>query len=62
LLLAVRDDGVGFDPAAPGRGRSLGLASMRERIRLVNGTLDIESAPGHGTAIVAWVPVDEGSS
>jgi signal transduction histidine kinase len=30
---------------------------MRERLRLVNGTLDIESAPGRGTAIVAWVPV-----
>ena len=29
---------------------------MRERLRLVNGTLDIESAPGRGTAIVAWVP------
>ena len=56
LLLAVRDDGVGFDPATPGKGRSLGLASMRERVRLVNGTLDIESAPGRGTAIVAWVP------
>jgi len=56
LLLAVRDDGVGFDTASPGRGRSLGLSSMRERVRLVNGTLDIESAPGRGTAIVAWVP------
>ena len=57
LLLAVRDDGVGFDPASPGTGGSLGLASMRERVRLVNGTLDIESAPGRGTAIIAWVPV-----
>ena len=56
LFLAVRDDGVGFDPASPGRSRSLGLASMRERVRLVNGTLDIESAPGRGTAVVAWVP------
>jgi len=61
LLLAIRDDGVGFDPAGPGRGRSLGLASMRERVRLVNGRLDIESAPGQGTAIAAWVPVEGGS-
>jgi signal transduction histidine kinase len=61
LLLAVRDDGVGFDPASPGTGRRLGLASMRERVRLVNGTLDIESAPGRGTAIVAWVPAEGGS-
>ena len=56
LLLAVRDDGIGFDPAAPRAGRSLGLASMRERMQLVNGTLDVESAPGQGTAVVAWVP------
>jgi len=58
LLLAVRDDGVGFDPASPGTGMSLGLASMRERVLLANGTLDIESAPGRGTEIVAWVPVE----
>jgi PAS domain S-box-containing protein len=58
LLLAVRDDGVGFDPVSPGTRRSLGLASMRERVRLVNGTLDIESAPGRGTQIIAWVPVE----
>ena len=56
LLLAVRDDGVGFDPAIPGKGRSLGLASMRERVRLVNGTLDLESAPGRGTSVIVWVP------
>jgi PAS domain S-box-containing protein len=58
LLLAVRDDGVGFDPASPGMRMSLGLASMRERVWLVNGTLDIESAPGRGTAIIAWVPAE----
>jgi PAS domain S-box-containing protein len=60
-LLAVRDDGVGFDPAHFGTGRSLGLASMHERVQLVNGTLDIESAPGGGTAVVAWVPSEGGS-
>ena len=37
----------------------LGLLSMRERVRLVNGTLDIESAPGQGTTVIAWVPVEE---
>ena len=56
LLLAVRDDGAGFDPAAPRTGRSLGLASMRERVQLASGTLDVESSPGHGTLVVAWVP------
>jgi signal transduction histidine kinase len=62
LLLAVRDDGIGFDPAIRRQERSLGLASMRERLQLVNGTLDIESAPGQGTAIVAWVPAGGASS
>lgn len=57
LLLSVRDDGVGFDPESPGKRRSLGLASMGERVRLVDGTLDIESAPGRGTAITVWVPM-----
>jgi signal transduction histidine kinase len=56
LRLTVRDDGVGFDSKSPKTGRSLGLASMRERVRLVNGTFDIDSAPGRGTAITAWVP------
>ena len=60
LLLAVRDDGAGFDPANPREGRSLGLASMGERVNLVNGTLDIESAPGQGTTIVVWVPAQAG--
>jgi signal transduction histidine kinase len=64
LVLAVRDEGVGFDLASPRSGRSLGLASMRERLQLVNGTLDIETAPGRGTTLVAWVPAlaDEGRS
>ncbi len=61
LIVAVRDDGIGFDPGSPRQGRSLGLASMRERLRLVNGTIDIDSAPGRGTAIVAWVPAAGGS-
>jgi PAS domain S-box-containing protein len=56
LRLAVRDDGVGFDPAGPGARASLGLASMSERVRLVHGALEIESAPGRGTTVAAWVP------
>ena len=60
VLLAVRDDGVGFDPTSPGTRKTLGLASMRERLRLVHGTLDIESAPGNGAAVIAWVPAREG--
>ncbi len=48
LQLAVHDDGVGFEPAMQRTRPSLGLASMRERVSLVDGELDIQSAPGHG--------------
>jgi signal transduction histidine kinase len=59
LALAVRDNGVGFDAARKDERASLGLASMRERVRLLGGRLDIESGRGNGTAVLAWVPLAE---
>ncbi|MBS0319050.1 MAG: hypothetical protein JSR18_00790 [Proteobacteria bacterium] len=56
LVLAVRDDGSGFATAGDAGRGSLGLASMRERVRLLNGFVDIESAPGRGTTVTASVP------
>ena len=56
LQLAVGDNGSGFDPASSRERASLGLASMRERVRLLRGLLDIESTPGRGTTVIAWVP------
>ncbi len=58
IALAVRDDGTGFSAAERARA-SLGLVSMRERVRLVGGELDIVSRPDHGTSVVAWVPLRE---
>lgn len=55
----VRDDGVGFDPKHHRDRPSLGLASMQQRIYLLGGELDIESSPGHGTIVLAWVPARE---
>jgi signal transduction histidine kinase len=60
--LEVRDNGVGFDPEERRGVHSLGHASMRERIHLVRGRLAIRSAPGRGTAVVAWVPAAGGRS
>jgi signal transduction histidine kinase len=57
LRLAVRDNGSGFEPDVQPPRPSLGHASMRERIRLLGGTLAIQSTPGRGTTVVAWVPI-----
>jgi signal transduction histidine kinase len=59
LHLAVQDDGSGFDPSLKRDQPSLGLASMRERVHLVGGELEIDSTPGHGTTVLAWVPLKE---
>lgn len=56
LELAVSDDGVGMNPKSQGEHPSLGLASMRERVRLLGGEFEVDSAPGQGTTILAWVP------
>jgi signal transduction histidine kinase len=52
LLLEVEDDGIGFEPAAPGlRSRRLGLTSMEERAQRLGGKLEIRSARGAGTTV-----------
>ncbi len=56
LRLAVSDNGSGFDPARSRDRASLGLASMRERVGLLHGEFSIESTPGRGTTVIAWVP------
>ncbi|HTR39894.1 MAG TPA: PAS domain-containing protein [Bryobacteraceae bacterium] len=59
--LRIADDGQGFDPCATKGRNSLGLISMRERARLVNGDLRIQSEPGLGTTLeisVALKPVE----
>jgi len=56
ITLDVSDDGKGFDPEGDFPGH-LGLRSMRERAERLGGTLAVESAPGKGTKIRAWMPV-----
>jgi signal transduction histidine kinase len=53
--LAVRDTGTGFDPAIPHAG--WGLAHIKDRVAELDGTVDIDSAPGRGTALTVRVPV-----
>jgi signal transduction histidine kinase len=56
IQITLRDSGKGFDLGAVNTGQGLGLASMRERIRLVHGTLVIRSEPMAGTSVRACVP------
>jgi PAS domain S-box-containing protein len=56
INLIVSDSGVGFNWQDAMNRRGLGLISMRERLRLVNGELSIQSTPGRGTTVVARVP------
>jgi signal transduction histidine kinase len=51
----VSDDGKGFDPAAVRRGAH-GLTGMRYRVESEGGHLTIDSTPGQGTRIEAWLP------
>ena len=62
IHLRVADSGVGFDLQAMKVGPGLGLTSMAERVKLVNGEFFIESQPNRGTAIHARVPFGSNSN
>jgi PAS domain S-box-containing protein len=57
VMLSVRDDGVGFDLGDTGSGVGLGLGSMAERVRLLDGTLSVRSEPGGGTIVEVRLPL-----
>ena len=57
IHLAVHDLGAGFDSNEATSSQGLGLTSMQERMKLVNGNLSINSKPREGTTIHAWVPL-----
>lgn len=56
IRLTVADEGVGFDSRRLETKPGLGFVSMRERLRLVHGTIRVHSAPAQGTTIDVWVP------
>jgi signal transduction histidine kinase len=65
VVIEIEDDGEGFDPAsvAPSPdGRGLGLLGLRERVDLVGGVTEIESAPGAGTRVLIRVPIPKSAS
>jgi PAS domain S-box-containing protein len=62
IHLTVADSGAGFDREAAKGSRGLGLISMEERLRILKGTLSIESQPQRGTRVHARVPLSSGSN
>jgi len=57
IRLSVSDDGCGFDPKSPANERGLGFISMRERLHVVGGELNVHSEPKGGTRIEVAVPL-----
>jgi signal transduction histidine kinase len=62
-LLEIADNGIGFDVQSVDKGYdkrgSLGMINLRERTELVNGLLNIDSAPGKGTRVQVYIPLTE---
>jgi signal transduction histidine kinase len=56
IYILLKDDGAGFDSGAI-NSTGFGLRSMMERARLLNGGVDIHSAPGEGTVVEARIPI-----
>lgn len=59
---SVEDDGKGFDMAAVSRGlakaEKFGISGMRERAKLLGGSVDIDTAPGRGTRVTVRIPIE----
>ena len=61
--LSVTDNGKGFDANyTSAHHNGLGLTSMQERLRLLQGLLRVHSRPGGGTKVCAWIPMKGTSS
>jgi len=58
ITVMIADDGRGFETGSVGADRGMGIVSMRERLSMINGEISIQSRPGAGTEIRAWVPVE----
>ena len=59
FVLMIIDDGVGFDTEKPRKNTSHGVTNMFARTHGLGGDIDISSIPGHGTTIIAWLPLLE---
>jgi signal transduction histidine kinase len=66
VVVQITDNGVGFNPVTVDLNKevrgSYGMMNMRERAEMLNGTLRVESAEGHGTSITLYIPLKDGTS
>ena len=61
ISLTLSDNGVGFKLSDCVVSHGIGLRSMRERVRILGGTFDVQSCPGQGTRIAVTVPLGSGN-
>ncbi|MHC4353520.1 MAG: PAS domain-containing protein [Planctomycetota bacterium] len=61
IQLCIKDNGIGFDPVSVRGKGGLGLASMEERVRLIQGEFSIQSQSERGTTIELWIPLSRRS-
>jgi signal transduction histidine kinase len=59
IVLAIHDNGKGLETRRPPDGKSFGLLGMEERVRVLNGRVDIKGKKGEGTTIEVHVPIDD---
>lgn len=56
MMVAVRDDGRGFDPSMDRGTHHFGLTDMRERAHAIGGACSVTTSPGTGTLVEIWIP------
>ncbi|TXF89163.1 tetratricopeptide repeat protein [Neolewinella aurantiaca] len=59
LMLTVEDDGIGFDATRESAGGGIGLENIESRVHYLNGEIQYDSSPGHGTTVTLTVPLDK---
>jgi signal transduction histidine kinase len=59
VILEISDDGQGFDLRKMSMALGHGLSNMHTRARKVGGDIEINSEPGKGTSVLAWVPLNQ---
>lgn len=57
IVLTIKDDGAGFDPAEVSGAETMGLRNIQERVKLLGGDFELQTQPGQGTELVARLPL-----